>query len=114
MTQGVPTPGLLWLVVVVLGVGTFALRISGIQLHAWLDEFPPRAERVLVFVPPAILAAIVFPALFPVEGSLVGVFTDPRLLAGGLAALVAWRTGSMLATIGVGMAVLWTVGFVLG
>lgn len=114
MTMHIPGPGLLWLVIVVLGLGTFALRLSGIQLHAWLDEFPPRVERVLAFVPPAILAAIVFPALFPVEGSLVGVFTDPRLLAGGVAAVVAWRTGSMLATIGVGMAVLWTVGFVVG
>ena len=46
--------------------------------------------------------------------SLVDAFTDPRLLAGGVAAVVARRTDSMLATIGVGMAVLWTVGFVVG
>ena len=46
--------------------------------------------------------------------SLVGAFPDPRLLAGGVAAVAVRRTGSMLATIGVGMAVLWTVGFVIG
>lgn len=45
---------------------------------------------------------------------VASVVIDVRVLAGGLAAVVAWRTGSMLATIGVGMAVLWGVQLLFG
>lgn len=100
--------GAVWRLLVLLGLGTFLMRLSFIQLSAWLDEFPPRVERALRFVPPAILAAIVFPGLFP-----HGLATpDPHTVAGGLAALVAWRTRNMMATIAVGMAVLWGIQFV--
>lgn len=111
--SGLP-PAFVWPLVAVLGVGTFALRLSFIQLHAWFDEFPPAVERALAFVPAAVLAALVFPELFVLDGSVVGVFVDARVVAGGLAAVVAWRTGSMMATIGVGMGVLWTAGLVVG
>lgn len=109
MTQWNPGPAVVWLLVLSLGVGVFAFRLSFIQLHAWLDEFPPRVERTLGFIPAAILAALVFPELFTLDGSVAGAFVDARVLAGGLAAATAWRTGSMLATIGVGMGVLWGV-----
>ena len=36
------------------------------------------------------------------------------VLAGIVAGVVAWRTDNMMATIGVGMGVLWTAQFVLG
>jgi branched-subunit amino acid transport protein len=40
-------------------------------------------------------------------------FETPKLVAGAAAALVAWRTENVLATIAVGMVVLWTVGAVV-
>lgn len=106
--------GFIWLLIAVLGIGTFGLRLSFIQLHAWIDEFPPAIERALVFVPAAILAALIFPELFSLEGTVVGMFSNARVLAGGLAAITAWRTGSMIATIVVGMGVLWTVQLAIG
>lgn len=109
MTQWSPGSEVVLLLVVALGLGTFAFRLSFIQLHAWLDEFPPRVERALGFIPAAVLAALVFPELFTLDGSVAGVFVDVRVLAGGLAAVTAWRTRSMLATIAVGMGVLWGV-----
>lgn len=112
MTQGELDPGFAWALVGVLGVGTFLLRLSFIQLYAWLDEFPPWFGRALAFVPPAILAALVFPALFSLDGSLVGGLVNARSVAAGVATYVAWRTGSMMATIAAGMAVLWTLLFV--
>ncbi|MFB6107768.1 MAG: AzlD domain-containing protein [Haloplanus sp.] len=96
-----------WLLVVVLGVGTFALRLSFIQLYGRLGAFPRGVTRALGFVPAAILAALVFPALFPLGGSVADTLVGPHAVAGGVAALVAWRTRSMTATIVVGMAVLW-------
>lgn len=106
--------GVVWLVVGVLGLGTFGLRLSFIQLHAWLDEFPPHVERALGFIPPAILAALVFPEVFVHDGSIASVLIDARVLAAGVAGVTAWRTGSMLATIGVGMGTLWGIQLLLG
>ena len=104
------SPTVVWLIVVLLGVGTFTLRLSFIALRDRMDAFPPRVERALSFVPAAVLAALVSPDVVSLGGPVV----TPRLLAGVTAAVVAWRTGSTLATIGVGMGVLWLVRVLLG
>lgn len=59
------------------------------------------------------MAAPVFPALFTLDGTIGGVL-NPRILAGGVAAAVAWRARNMLAPIAVGMAVLWATAYLLG
>lgn len=104
---------LVWTIIVLLGLGTYGLRLSFIQLQGWIDEFPPWLANALEYVPAAVMAALVFPALFTLDGTVQGVL-NVRVLAGGLAAIVAWRTGNMLATIVVGMAVLWAGTFLLG
>lgn len=114
MTPSPADTGPLWALIVAIGVGTFALRLSFIQLYAWLDEFPPRVEAALRFVPAAVLAALIGPALLSLDGLVGGAFLDARLLAGLVAVVVAWRTDSMTATIVVGMGVLWGVQFALG
>ena len=62
---------------------------------------PPWAQRLLRQIPPAALASIVLPALLRPEGELD--LTHPRFLAGILAALVAWKTKNVTATLAVGM-----------
>lgn len=104
-----PQPAFLWLLIAVLGVGVYALRLSFIHLHGIVQGLPPRLERALSFVPAAILAALVAPALFPIDGSIADTVFNARALAGAVAVATAWRTGSMVATILVGMGVLWTV-----
>lgn len=103
-----------WVLILALGIGCFALRACFILLHGWLVEFPPIAEQALGYLPPAILAALVFSELFVPDGSLASMVVDARVLAGGVAAIVAWRTRSMMATIGVGMGVLWGITFLMG
>jgi branched-subunit amino acid transport protein len=61
-----------------------------------------------------VLSAIVFPELLLREGALAISPGNPRLLAGILAGLVAWRTRNMLLTIVVGMAALWGATALLG
>lgn len=114
MTQIDLAPGYIWLLVIVLGLGTFGLRLSFIQFHGWLNEFPPRVERGLEFIPAAILAALICSELFTLDGSVVGTVINVRVLAAGLAGIVAWRTDNMLATIGVGMGTLWILQLVVG
>jgi len=103
-----PGDRLVWTVVALLALGTYALRLSFIQLYGTVEAFPPWVERALAYVPAAVMAALVFPALFALDGTVAGL-VNARVLAGGLAAVVAWRTRSMLLTIVVGMGVLWLV-----
>jgi branched-subunit amino acid transport protein len=102
-------PAFVWALVATLGLGTFTLRLSFIGLYAWFGEFPPRVARVLAFVPAAVLAALVGPAVLPLDALLAGVILTPRVVAALLATVVAWRTGSFTATIVVGMVALWTL-----
>lgn len=114
MVPTTPGTGHVWLLAAVLGTGVYALRLSFIQLRGVVEEFPPGLERAIAFIPAAVLAALVTPAVFPLDGSTAGIVFNARSLAGGLALITAWRTGSMIATIGVGMAVLWVSTLLLG
>lgn len=105
---------MLVLLIGVLGAGVYAFRLSFIHLRGIVDNFPPRLERALTYIPAAILAALVTPALFPMDASITATFFNVRALAGALAVATAWRTGSMIATIGVGMGVLWSVKVLMG
>lgn len=97
---------LVWALVAVVGLGTLAFRLSFLLLFERLESIPPRVERALSFVPPAVFAAIALPAVLPLE-ALLSLSPDlARLLAAVAAAVVARRTGNLVATIAVGMAVL--------
>lgn len=95
----------IWLTMFSVGLLTFATRLSFIFLFG-RREIPPRVRQALRFVPPAVLSAIIFPELLLPNGTFELAFTNERLLAGLAAALVAWRTRSIVITIVVGMAVL--------
>ena len=114
MTQVLADSTSLWILIGTIGVGTFALRLSFIQMYAWLDEVPPQIEQALQFIPVAVLSALILPALVSFDGSFVGALVNARLFAGIVAWLVAWRTKNMMATIGVGMGVLWAAQLLLG
>lgn len=96
----------IWLVMLALGAITYAIRLSFILLLGKL-ELPEVLKRAFRFVPMAALSALIAPDLFLREGQFVGTLANPRLLAGLLAILVAWRTRNALLTIGCGMGCLW-------
>lgn len=100
-----------WLLVIGLSVGTYLLRASFLLGAERFGGLPPAAERVLPFVPTAVLAGLAAPSILLVEGTLSVGLDNPRLLAGAAAVLVAWRTENMLATVGVGMGVFWLLLF---
>ncbi|AUX08865.1 branched-chain amino acid ABC transporter permease [Halalkaliarchaeum desulfuricum] len=106
----------MWFAIVVIGVATFALRFSFIYLFGRVDEVPPRVRRALRFVPPAVLAALVAPALVTIDPDIgvVASLADERLAAGLVAAGVAWRTENLFLTIAVGMGALWLLRFGFG
>ena len=98
-----------WLpVLAVAGLVTFAIRLSFIALLGRLE--PSLAvTRALRFVPPAVLSAIILPELLVRDGAVALEPGNLRLLAGAVAALVAWWTRSVVLTIAAGMAALWTL-----
>ncbi len=98
----------LWMTIVGAGAVTFALRLSFIALLGRM-EIPLFLGRALRFVPAAVLTAVVIPLLFYENGALEASLGNERLLAGVVAALIAWRTRSVLLTLGGGMAALWAL-----
>jgi branched-subunit amino acid transport protein len=95
----------IWLVLLITGMITYGIRLSFILLYG-KRKMPYRLEQGLRYVPPAVLSAIIFPELLLPGGELNLSPSNPRLLAGILAALIAWRTKNVLLTIVVGMVVL--------
>ncbi|WP_135852056.1 AzlD domain-containing protein [Halorussus salinus] len=104
----------LWLIILAGGVGTYALRLSFVALFGRLDDVPEGVERALRFVPAAVLSALVLPEFVYSDGALALSPANPELLAGVLAAAVAWKTEDILATLVAGMAGLWVLTFLLG
>ena len=97
-----------WAVIVALAAATLLTRMSFIAFAAHL-ELPLLLRRALVYLPPAILAAIIAVQVFPPTPSGNASLDLPRLGAALLAFAVAWRTRSNMATIVVGMLALWAL-----
>ncbi len=106
----------LWLVIAAVALGTFLLRAIPIALISRID-IPHWVQQTLRYVPPAVMTAIITPALFietaGATGSLLPSPDTPRCIAAFCAALVAWRTRSTLLTLVVGMNTLWGAQYLL-
>lgn len=95
----------IWLAIIGMSIVTLLTR--ALPLLALRGELPAWVRRWLGFVPVAVFTAL---ALRPL---LVSAGPEPRLMlgaplaAGFAGALAAWRTGSVLATIAIGLAAYW-------
>jgi len=89
----------LGMMVVTFGVRYPVLAVAGrIQL-------PDSVMSALKFVPPAVLTAIIVPAVLMPDESLDLGLGNAYLIGAVVAVLVSWRTKSLLRTIIIGMAV---------
>ncbi len=95
----------LWGMILLGGVATYITRLSFIYL---LDKLPmPHwLQRGLRFVPVAVLSAIILPELAGRNGTIDLTLSNPQLLAGAVAVIVAWRTKNVILTMTLGMAAL--------
>ena len=86
---------------------TFGVRYPVLSLVSRV-QLPEILESGLKYVPPAILMAIIVPAILLPEGDTINInLANAPLYAGITAALVSWRTNNLLLTILTGMGVLW-------
>ena len=95
-------------ILLILGMAavTFAARYPVLALVSKLT-LPPWLLAALKFIPPAVLTAIILPALLAPAGSLDYSLTNDYLVAGIVTATVAWHTKNLLLTLGIGMAAFW-------
>lgn len=106
-----PDPTLFWAIAVFLGVCTFAIRLSFIEIFHRVDSVPGWLEQALRYVPAAVLAAILVPRVVFVDGSLLVGLGNEKILAILPAAVVAWRTDNLLAPVAAGMVALWALTY---
>ena len=92
---------------------TFAIRYPVLVLVGRIP-LPEAVFRALRYVPPAVLTAIIVPAVLMPKGTVDVSPTNAYLVAGIVSALVAWRTKSLLLTIIIGMAVMLVWSAVVG
>ena len=103
-----------WVVMLLGGLITFAIRFSLIYLLAdGRFKIPETMRRALHYVQPAVLSAIIFPELFVRNGALALSLDNTRLLAGLIAIAVAWFSKNTLLTILAGMAALFVLQWLL-
>jgi branched-subunit amino acid transport protein len=96
----------IWLIMIGIGLGTFLIRISFLVIFG-NREIPPIVYRSMRFIPASVLSALVIPQILPRSNAMDMSLANPQIIAGVIAALVAWRTKNVLLTILSGMAVLW-------
>jgi branched-subunit amino acid transport protein len=85
-----------------MALATYLTRSA--MIFAVSGQMSPLLHRWLRYVPPAVLAALVAPAVLAPQGHLEVGLPVWGVLAG---AAVAWRTRSVLWTIVAGMAMYW-------
>jgi branched-subunit amino acid transport protein len=107
-------PATAWLLVFGLSAGTYLLRASFLLGAQRFGGLPESTERLLRFVPTAVLAGLAAPSLLFLDGVVVVAIDNYRLLAGAVAVVVAWRTENMFATVGAGMVAFWAFRWLLG
>ncbi len=100
----------IWVLLLAAGVGSLLLRSSFILLA---DRYPLSEfwMRYLRYVPQAVFSALVVPALL--LPSIEKQALDPQTLAGLIAALVAWKTNNILATLLAGLLMLWIFNYLI-
>lgn len=103
----------IWLIIFACAVITFLIRLSFIAIFG-KHEMPVWLHRSLKYVPPSVLSVIAVQEILFKGDALFISFSNTRLLAGILAAVVAWRTRNALITILFGMAVLLLLQYFLG
>ncbi|CAM2064612.1 AzlD domain-containing protein [Sulfidibacter corallicola] len=103
----------IWFAMLAIGAGTFVFRFSFIGMLSRLNV-PQSFERILKYIPVAVLSALIVPSLVIHQGHPDLSFSNLRLLAGVAAMVVAATTRKIFPTLAVGMGTLWLLMYLTG
>lgn len=103
-----------YLIVMIVGMAlaTLVSRVPPLVLATKLNP-GPKAQRWLKQVPPAVMAALVAPAVFAPDGQIWLSYHNADLVIGALTLVVAIVTKNFYATIAFGVAAMAFVNLVL-
>lgn len=102
-----------WLIILGMMIVTFLPRYGVLALLGRV-ELPKPIFRALKFVPPAVLSAIIVPALLLKDDKIYIALDNSYLVAGIFSGVIAWRTRNLLLTIVLGMAAMLIYRAILG
>ena len=102
----------IWLIIALLGIGTYAIRFSFLGLIGG-RRMPDWVLRHLRYTPVALLPGLVAPLVIWPEAT-GGDFDPVRLIASGATLLAGWWRGSMMWGAAAGAATFLGLGWVLG
>ena len=86
---------------------TFVIRYSMFAIAGRI-EFPTRLINAFRYVPPAVLTAIIVPAVLIPTGDEINLsYTNPYLIGALIALSVGWLNKNLLLTIIIGMLGFW-------
>ena len=92
---------------------TFATRYPVIAVLSKVP-LPDPVFRALQYVPPAVLTAIILPAVLLQDSEMTLTYLNPSLVASLAAVIISWRTKNLLLTIVLGMLVFWGWRAIIG
>lgn len=95
-----------WSVMVLMMMGTFAIRVSMIAISSKI-AISERTKEIFSFIPAAILPTFIVPAAFFHHGKVSSLANKERLLVLFIVTVLFLWTRSTLATICVGLSVLY-------
>jgi branched-subunit amino acid transport protein len=96
----------LWVTILLAALVSFLLRYLPMKLLE-KQRLAPWLERALRYVPAATLSGLVFPALLLQNNQLALSLSNDRLVAGILAAVIAYFSRNAVFTIIGGLVALW-------
>ncbi len=98
-------------ILIFLGMAAVTFFTRYTMIAALGRDVPPLLKRWLHYVPPAVLAALIAPAVFAPQGRLA--LTGLPVVAFIAGVLAAWRTRNTFVTILVGTAAYWLARLLL-
>ncbi len=98
----------LWGIIVVVTLANFFMRTVFVEAYGKI-KYPLLVERGLRYVPAAVLAAIIAPAVLAPSGQWVPLLDNAMLWAAMVSGLVAWYFSSIFRTLLVGILLYWAL-----
>jgi branched-subunit amino acid transport protein len=95
-----------WQTIILLALGTMAIRFSIIAVSGKVT-ISDRLKEVFSFIPAAVIPAIIAPMVFYHEGSVEVLHGKERLIVLLIATVICYKTKSMLATVSLGLVLLY-------
>ena len=102
---------MIWFIIIISGLITFGMRFVFLT-PAMPKHLSKDAITAMRLVPIAVLWTIVVAEIMLAGGQITDPLSNTKLLAALGAAVIAWRTKSVILTIGCGMPFLWAANYV--